>query len=1063
MKKLLVVTLLSVTFLKGYSAYLVNVPQTLTQPDGTVLHCFASGDEFYHWLHDSLGYTIVADPQTGFFVYALPAANGRIAPSSHIAGVANPVALGLPLNVRISNEIIAAKRADFITQMENSRQQKANNENIGTLNNIVIFIRFSDEATFATPMNFPQMDEMFNDSTSYSSNSMYNFYRLASYGQLYIRSYFYPAPNGNTIVSYKDIHPRSYYRPMSKTNPNGYDTVNSYDKTTREHALLARAVNAVSASIPPGLDIDYNGDGDVDNVAFLISGSPEGWNDLLWPHRWSLYTQNVSINGKRVRDYNFLLAHTSGNSSWSGVLTHEMMHSLSAPDLYRYTNQSITPVGPWDLMASTTYNKPQGLGAHLKWKYGKWIPELPEVVAPGTYTLYPVNDSSMIFDPQKPIGYRINMPNNPNEYLVLEYRKTNAVTFESSLPGSGIVIYRIRKNVNGNSAADGTNSFDEIHTFRPNGGKLTSPDSNGNLQQAHFSSNVGRTTFDPSTNPHPFFCNGTPMTDFSISNITAAGDSIQFTYNVRWDVLSVSREKIAFGYEQGNTQAVSISSNTAWTISGVDTTWLNVSVLQGDSGITNNIIFSTRSQNNLRVPKTCTLTIYYGTKEKTMFISQGIQEIAYCQPLSNTYPEDTLQVYNFQQHGVTAVSEYFAATANPQVIDSVSFYFGNIKLVDTLDNNVKIEIYTANASERPGTTVLTQIVPASSLTPNAWNTIKLQKPVITAKGITVGYTAEFLGINIYKNDSLRTGTFNGTMLLKQGAWRKPYEMSFPDIKNYSLAVKLHACPPSPATDTLLVSPTKLSISYDSNVQATFNITSNTTWRIGSVPDGYAFSQTSGTGNATITVTTLTKHRELKKMFYFWVNSGSLLSDMSIERATYPLIAAKKEVELNYQGTDSARVYITATGTAWEAQTDCNWLSIPKNTGVAGSKELVIYPTGENNTNAAFEGYVKIVSTTLNESISILVRQNSPVGVQQLQEASTLSLYPNPATSQLTVNNGDTPIETIIIYNVLGKEVLKRTDVNNSAVELDVADLYSGIYFVKVTSAKNVQVKKFVKN
>ena len=1068
MKKLLFVLLLSFSFSGGYAAYLVNVPQTLKQPDGTVLHCFASGDEFYHWLHDSLGYTIVADPQTGYFVYAVAAAGGQIAPSGHIAGIADPVSLGLPVRLSISKEIIEARRADFVANLEKDRIHKANGgNNIGTINNLVIFIRFADETTFSSPssLNFNGMKAMFNDSSSYSANSMYNFYRLASYGQLYIVSHFYPVQSGTAIVSYQDINPRSYYQPKTAGNPDGYTSGQRY---SREAALLARAAQSIASSVPADLDIDYDGDGNVDNVAFLFSGAPDGWSDLLWPHRYTLSTP-VKINGKYVHDYNFLLANTNYGSPWPGVLTHEMMHSLSAPDLYRYTDDLGTPVGSWDLMGSTTYGKAQGLGAHMKWKYGKWIPELPEVAAPGTYTLYPVNDTTMIFDAQKSIGYRINLPGYPNEYLVLEYRKTNACTFENSLPGSGIVIYRIRKNTNGNASADGSSSYDEVYVFRPNGKKLTSKDSNGNIDRAHFSAGVNRTVFDPTTNPYPFFCDGSHMTGFSITNITAAGDSIQFTYAPKWDALSISKEQIAFGHQAGNTEAVSISANTAWTITGVDTSWLSVSVLAGDSGTTNNILFSTRTQNSLRVPKTCTLLVQYGSKEKYVSVSQGMQPIVSCQDISNRYNEDTLAGYNFQQQGVTAVSEYFASPNILQVIDSVAFYFGNITLNDSADNTVKLEIYTSNASNRPGNTELTQTIPAASLTPNAWNTIHLQKPVITSKGLTVGYSfvstdSNFLKINIFKNAQIRTETYNGTMIVKQnGSWRKSSETAFPDIMNYSLAAKLFVCPPSPSTDTLLVSKTHFSMPYDSIFQDSFAIASNVSWEIVNFPEGFSISQSKGTGNATVVITPLSKNREAKKTYYFWVRSGSILHNMTIERATYPLISSKKEVELNYEGTDSAEVFITAIGTSWTAQTNCAWLRLSRTSGNAGSQKLVIYPTGENTTNEAFEGCVDIISTTLNESMCIVARQNSIVGVPQMRDVSALSLFPNPATSQLTVNNGDTPIQTIIVYNMLGKEVLKKTDVNNSSIELNLADLYSGIYFVKVTSAKSVQVKKFVKD
>ena len=52
------------------AAYLCNVPVQVKQPDGTILSCLASGDEFYNWLHDKDGYTIMRNAATGFLVYA---------------------------------------------------------------------------------------------------------------------------------------------------------------------------------------------------------------------------------------------------------------------------------------------------------------------------------------------------------------------------------------------------------------------------------------------------------------------------------------------------------------------------------------------------------------------------------------------------------------------------------------------------------------------------------------------------------------------------------------------------------------------------------------------------------------------------------------------------------------------------------------------------------------------------------------------------------------------------------------------------------------------------------
>ncbi|MEW5843529.1 MAG: hypothetical protein AB1775_09740 [Bacteroidota bacterium] len=45
-------------------------PQKLVQPNGDTVKCFASGDEYYHWLHDKDGYTITLNTVTKYWVYA---------------------------------------------------------------------------------------------------------------------------------------------------------------------------------------------------------------------------------------------------------------------------------------------------------------------------------------------------------------------------------------------------------------------------------------------------------------------------------------------------------------------------------------------------------------------------------------------------------------------------------------------------------------------------------------------------------------------------------------------------------------------------------------------------------------------------------------------------------------------------------------------------------------------------------------------------------------------------------------------------------------------------------
>jgi len=486
------------------AAYLRNVPQTLRQPDGKVFRCLASGDEFYNWLHDENGYVIIQDPDTGFYVYAVKV-NGDLLPSRYVAGRANPKRVGLEKDIRISPERLAERMRGFsLTFAPPDEIQAA--PKVGTINNIAIFIRFSDESEFGDP--YSTYESLFNSAVP-GHNSMHNYFEEVSYYCLAIDTTFYPTGSGPFVASYQDSNPRAYYKPYNEvTNPIGYQGGDyGAERTQREHTLLKNAVDAVASQVPSELNVDENSDGLVDNVCFIIRGSPTGWASLLWPHKWSLTSYTVYVNSKRVDTYNFQL------ESWMpvGVLCHEMFHSLGSPDLYHYDFDGFHPVEEWDLMGSTP-EPPQHTGAYMKCRYCKWIADIPEITSKGYYALNPLTS---------PTGncYKVRSPNSTTDYFVLEYRRQTG-TFESSLPGSGLLVYRINTRRDGMGNAYGA---DEVYLYRPDGTRTT----DGNHYCANFSSDVGRTAIDDSTNPSCFLSDGNPG-GLIISDVGSAGDTISF-------------------------------------------------------------------------------------------------------------------------------------------------------------------------------------------------------------------------------------------------------------------------------------------------------------------------------------------------------------------------------------------------------------------------------------------------------------------------------------------------------------------------------------------------------
>tara|TARA_Y100001934_G_scaffold25474_1_gene28185 strand:- start:11014 stop:14415 length:3402 start_codon:yes stop_codon:yes gene_type:complete len=502
-----------------FSAYLRDVPQKIKQPDGSVVECFSSGDEFYNWVHDENGYTIVRSQVDGYCYYA----NEDLTPSIYRVGDVNPELVGIRKWIKLPKTDYLAIRDEYI---ENDIKRTPT---VGTVNNLNVFIRFADESEFGG--TFTYYDTPFNLE---QGPSMRHYFQEVSYNMLDAPTTHFPLPDGENVISYQDEYPRSYYEPYNaQTNPDGY----TGDRTFREHTLLRKAIEFIEDEVPLDLNIDGDNDGRVDNVTFLVYGSPGAWADLLWPHRWSLYSQYVTIHGKQVWDYNFNME--TGGYFTVGTLAHEFNHSLSAPDLYHY-NETGAPVacGGWDVMDASG-SMPGYMGAFMKAKYGGWIQDtnndgqrnhydIPLLDSPGIYELNPLHDSTNY-------AYRLKSPYTDNQYFIVEYRYKQGL-YETTTPGNdnGLLVYRINTCCSGNAQGPP----DEVYIYRPNG----DADTNGNLGQAIFSEDVGRTKINDQTNPSAFLylgnlgngdycddsdgCNG----GLYITDIGSPGETITFKY-----------------------------------------------------------------------------------------------------------------------------------------------------------------------------------------------------------------------------------------------------------------------------------------------------------------------------------------------------------------------------------------------------------------------------------------------------------------------------------------------------------------------------------------------------
>ncbi|HLG35446.1 MAG TPA: T9SS type A sorting domain-containing protein [Bacteroidia bacterium] len=79
------------------------------------------------------------------------------------------------------------------------------------------------------------------------------------------------------------------------------------------------------------------------------------------------------------------------------------------------------------------------------------------------------------------------------------------------------------------------------------------------------------------------------------------------------------------------------------------------------------------------------------------------------------------------------------------------------------------------------------------------------------------------------------------------------------------------------------------------------------------------------------------------------------------------------------------------------------------------------------------------------------------------EENSISLSPNPATNEITVQSLKFKVQSVEIYNTLGENVYSNAETSETSTEtINVRKLSSGIYFVRVKTKEGEKAVKFVK-
>lgn len=403
-------------------------PVKFIQPDGTTIQIYLKGDEYINWRQTVDNYTLMFNKE-GYLTYAKKDRNGDLQPSEIIATDIEKRDVKAKSLLANTNKSLfySEKQTSVLLKIKEVKLRSMNyakqSEVIGNFKALCVLVDFPERRMVKEKEDFEGLMNQLNYTENGARGSVKDYFLESSYGQFDLTI---------TLVGpYTAPESESYYAGDGGAE-NGHELASWLAKQADE-------------------DVDYSEfDGDdngfVDNFHFLFAGygqESSGALGELWSHSSSF--QTLVLDGKKVSKYSCspeLSGSYGSNITGIGVIGHEITHAFGAPDYYDVnyeTGGEYDGTGRWDMMAGGSWNDGGNSPAHhnmyQKIQFGWVTPELLE----DSKTINDIPNSA-----ENSVCYKIET-NTPNEYFLVENRQK--VKFDTFVPGNGLLIYRVHKDI----------------------------------------------------------------------------------------------------------------------------------------------------------------------------------------------------------------------------------------------------------------------------------------------------------------------------------------------------------------------------------------------------------------------------------------------------------------------------------------------------------------------------------------------------------------------------------------------------------------------------------------
>ena len=407
---------------------------TFHNPDGSEVAVRGWGDQFAAVFETPDGYTVVKDPDSGFFHYAAPSTDREalVATSTRV-GAVDPDTLGIARHLRLPRERTRAsaraahalpgrqRRWEERREQRRSRQQAVRDGDLragvlpepgavaktGARVGLCLLIQFPDVPGTITKTQVSDFCNKPGYNGFGNNGSVYDYFLSVSAGKLRYT---------NQVTAYYTAkHPFAYY--TNRAIPFG-------DKA-RE--LIVEALQALKAQHFDFSALSSDNSGFIYALnAFYAGSCPNNWSEGLWPHSSGLDTPFAASATKKFNDYQIT---DMGAGLTLGTFCHENGHMVcDFPDLYDYGYES-SGVGEYSLMCSFGPDtNPTQVDAYLKDLAG-WTTSLT-VLKPGMTASVAAGSNDFLVHRK-----------SATEYFIIENRQQSGR--DVGIPDNGLAIWHV--------------------------------------------------------------------------------------------------------------------------------------------------------------------------------------------------------------------------------------------------------------------------------------------------------------------------------------------------------------------------------------------------------------------------------------------------------------------------------------------------------------------------------------------------------------------------------------------------------------------------------------------